>query len=161
MFSHTRLGYADFGRIAPTAVAALQTLSRTASEAGLEKDLIELIKIRASQINGCAFCAQYHLTEARKLGVDGPKLDLVAVWRDAGIFSERECAALAWTEALTEVARAGAPDDVYADVRAHFSESETAFLTVSVATINAWNRIGVGLRFAPTIPRRATADSAA
>jgi AhpD family alkylhydroperoxidase len=141
--SHARIEYAQFGKIAPSAVAALQALSRTASEAGLEKDLIELIKVRASQINGCAFCLQYHLNEARTLGVAAEKLDLAATWHDAGIFSEREQAALAWTETLTRVAVGG-----------HFSETEIAFLTVAVGAINLWNRIGVGFRFTPPIPRR-------
>jgi AhpD family alkylhydroperoxidase len=152
--SHARLDYAAFGKIAPSAVAALQALSKTASEAGLEKELIELIKIRASQINGCAFCLQYHLTEARKAGVAAEKLDLAATWPDAGIFSEREQAALKWTETLTRLAENGAPEEVYAAVRKHFNETETAFLTVAIGTINAWNRIGVGLSFPPTIPKR-------
>jgi AhpD family alkylhydroperoxidase len=151
--SHARLDYAQFGKVAPAVVSALQALSKTASEAGLEKDLIELIKIRASQINGCAFCLQYHLNEARKLGVAPEKLDLAATWPDAGIFSERERAALAWTETLTEVSRHGASDEAYAAVGKQFNENEVAFLTVAIGTINLWNRLGVGFRFSPPIPR--------
>jgi AhpD family alkylhydroperoxidase len=153
--SHVRLDYAAFRKAAPAVADALTALSKTAREAGLEPDLIELLKIRASQINGCAFCLQYHLNEARKLGVAAEKLDLVATWREAGIYSKRDEAALAWTEALTDVSHKGAPDDLYADVVATFGDTQATFLTVAVATINAWNRIGVAFAFAPPIPRAA------
>lgn len=155
MPSHARVDWEDFRQIAPAANAALLALGKSAVDAGLPKDLLELIKVRASQMNGCAFCIQYHLNQARQLGVAPEKLDLVAVWREAGAFSAREQAALAWTEMLTDIARQGAPDAAYATLRAEFSEAEATFLTVAVATINAWNRIAGPLRFAPPIAKRA------
>ena len=125
--------------------------SNVANVSARDKALAELIKIRVSQINGCAFCLQHHLNIARKLGVKPEKIDLVAAWRDAGVFSARECAALAWSECLTNLPTSGAPDDTYAAVRAHFTEAEAVFLTVAIGTINNWNRIGVALRFAPPV----------
>lgn len=139
--------------MAPAAVAALRALGKAVEDSGLDAGMVELMKLRASQMNGCAFCVQHHLNIARSLAVPQVKLDLVATWREAGmVFDARECAALAWTEALTGSLPAGVPDDLYAAVRAEFSETEVAFLTAAVATINAWNRIGVALRFAPPIP---------
>ena len=152
--SHARLEFAPFMKAAPDVVAALRALSKTAVDAGLEKDLIELIKIRASQINGCAFCLQFHLNEARKLGVVGEKLDLVATWHDAGVYSNREQAALAWTETLTRVAEEGAPDEAYAAVGKEFNEKEVMFLTAAIGNINAWNRIAIAFRFSPPIPAK-------
>jgi AhpD family alkylhydroperoxidase len=99
----SRVTYEDFVARAPAVAAALRELSKTAGEAGLDKRLVELIKVRASQINGCAFCVQFHINLARKLGVPVAKLDLVAVWREAGVFDARESAALAWTETLTRL----------------------------------------------------------
>ena len=150
--SHARLEFAPFMKAAPDVVAALRALTKTAIDAGLEKDLIELIKIRASQINGCAFCLQFHLNEARKLGVAAEKLDLLATWHDAGIYSAREQAALAWTETLTKVADIGVTDPAYTAVGKAFNERETMYLTAAIANINAWNRIGVAYRFSPPIP---------
>jgi AhpD family alkylhydroperoxidase len=152
-----RLDYLEFRKAAPAVAESLTTISKTAREAGLEPDLIELIKIRASQINGCAFCLQFHLNEARKLGAAPEKLDLVATWREAGIYSAREQAALAWTEALTDISRKGAPDDLYAEVVAQFGDTQAMFLTVAVAAINTWNRIAVAFAFAPPIPKAAGA----
>ena len=147
----SRMEIEDFTRIAPEARAALTALSKAVSDSGLEKALTELIKIRASQENGCAFCLQFHLNLARKAGVPQTKLDLVAVWRDAGVFSAREMAALEWTEALAHVTPQGVSDEVYERVRQEFGESELVFLTTAVATINAWNRIAMAFRFSPPI----------
>lgn len=144
-----RLDAPDFTRTAPAVYAAMLALGKAVDDAGLEKELTELVKVRASQINGCAYCLQLHLDVARKAGVPQAKLDLVATWREAGAFSARECAALAWTEALTDVARQGAPDELHAQVAAQFPGAQLAFLTTAIATINAWNRIAVALRFAP------------
>lgn len=152
MSSHARLEFAPFMKAAPDVIAALRALTKATVDAGLEKDLVELIKIRASQINGCAFCLQHHLNEARKLGVAAEKLDLVATWHDAGIYSDREQAALAWTETLTRVADNGVSDEAYAAVGKAFSERETMYLTAAIGNINAWNRIGVAYRFSPPIP---------
>jgi AhpD family alkylhydroperoxidase len=155
MSKHTRVDYDEFRKTAPAANAALVAVGKAVDDSGLEKALTELIKVRASQRNGCAFCVQYHLNGARKAGIAPEKLDLVAAWGDAGIFSERERAALAWTEALTEHAAHGASDDAYAAVRKQFTEPEVVFLTVAVGMINSWNRIAGALRFSPPIPRRA------
>jgi len=136
-------------KAAPGAHAGLTALSRSVDESGLEKSLTELIKLRASQINGCAFCASFHLNALRKLGASQEKVDLLPVWRDAGVFSDREMAALAWTETLTNVSSTAASNAAYSALLDQFSESEATFLCVAIATINAWNRLGVALRFAP------------
>jgi AhpD family alkylhydroperoxidase len=153
MQTDTRIEYDEFRRTAPDAAAALSAVSKAVGDSGLDKDLVELIKIRASQINGCTFCVQYHLNLARKAGVSETKLDLVAVWRDAGIFTARELAALAWTETLTSITPAGVSDKAYACVTKEFTALELPFLTAAIASINAWNRIAMAFRFAPPIPQ--------
>jgi AhpD family alkylhydroperoxidase len=144
-----RVSYEDFIKAAPGAYSGLGALSKSVDESGLDKSLTEFVKLRASQINGCAFCVSFHLNMLRKLGAPREKIDLITVWREAGIFSDRETAALAWTEALTDLSPAGAADEAYAALLAHFSPMEAMFLTVAIGTINNWNRLGVALRFAP------------
>lgn len=144
--------YADFTQAAPQVYAGLAALTKAVDAAGLDKALTELVKVRVSQLNGCAFCLQFHLTLARKSGLDGRKLDLLAAWRDAGIYSAREQAALAWAEALTGLGPHAASPEAWAAVRAVFSQEEALYLTVTVAGINAWNRIGVGFGFDPPQP---------
>jgi AhpD family alkylhydroperoxidase len=141
----------EFSKLLPHAYKAIVTLGNAGIDAGIEKEMLELVKLRASQINGCAYCVQYHLTEARALGVDQTKLDLLPVWREAGLFSEREIAALAWTEALTLVVGHGIPDEVDELARRVFSPLELAGLTAAIGAINVWNRIGVGYRLFPEI----------
>ncbi len=153
MGTDPRMEFAEFEKTAPQARAALTALSKAVGDSGLDKALTELIKIRASQVNGCAFCVQFHLNFARKFDVPQTKLDLVAVWRDAGVFTTREMAALAWTEALTHVTPSGVTDEDFADARKEFSESELVFLTAAIAGINAWNRIAMAFRFSPPIPQ--------
>lgn len=153
MAADARIEFAEFEKIAPEARAALTALSKAVGDSGLDKALTELIKIRASQINGCTFCVQFHLNLARKFGVPQTKLDLVAVWRDAGIFNAREMAALAWTEALTHVTPSGVADEDFAAALKEFGESELVFLTSAIASINAWNRIAMAFRFLPPIPQ--------
>jgi len=153
MAADARMEFAEFEKIAPEARAALSALSKAVEDSGLEKGLIELLKIRASQVNGCAFCVQFHLNLARKAGVAQTKLDLVAVWRDAGVFSEREMAALAWTEELTNVTPNGVGNEAYGAAERAFTKSELVFLTVAVASINTWNRIAMAFRFTPPIPQ--------
>jgi AhpD family alkylhydroperoxidase len=136
-----------FQQTAPAVVTALRTLTRAIADSGLEQPLTELVKVRASQLNGCAFCLAFHIDLARKAGVSQPALDLVATWREAEVFSARERAALAWTEALTLMAQQHPTDAVYLALAQHFAESEIAFLTSSIGLINAWNRIAGGLRF--------------
>jgi AhpD family alkylhydroperoxidase len=159
--SHVRIAYDTFQKTAPTARDALLAMGKTADESGVDKAVVELAKLRASQINNCAFCLQIHLTVSRKLGVPQQKLDLVATWHEAGIFSDRECAALAWAESLTRLADRGVPDQAYDAVRRHFSEAEVIFLSVAIGTINAWNRLGAAFRFAPPIQKTVSARAAA
>ena len=153
MTTDARMEFAEFEKTAPQARAALTALSKAVGDSGLDKALTELIKIRASQVNGCAFCVQFHLNLAREFDMPQTKLDLVAVWRDAGVFTAREMAALAWTEALTHVTPFGVSDEDFADARKEFSESELVFLTAAVASINAWNRIAMAFRFSPPVPQ--------
>jgi AhpD family alkylhydroperoxidase len=148
---HPHIDISQYDQTAPAVVAALLALGKAVDDSGLDKALTELVKLRASQINGCAFCVQYHLNESRKLGMPSAKLDLAAAWRDAGVFSAREQAALAWTEALTLMARGSVPDSVYAELQEQFSAPEIAFLTAAIGTINAWNRIAGALHFAPPV----------
>lgn len=152
-----RITYDAFAKLAPVAQQSLLAMGKQADESGIDKQIIELVKLRVSQINNCAFCLQIHLNVSRKLGVPQEKLDLVATWKEAGIFSDRECAALAWAERLARLAGHSVSDEDYAAVRRHFSEEETVFLSVSIATINAWNRLGAAFRFAPPILKRAAA----
>jgi AhpD family alkylhydroperoxidase len=155
--SNVRIAYDTFQKTAPTARDALLALGKTADESGVDKEIVELVKLRVSQINNCAFCLQIHLNVSRKLGVPQEKLDLVATWHEAGIFSDRECAALAWAETLTRLADRSVPDAAYDAVRRHFSEAEVIFLSVAIGAINAWNRLGAAFRFAPPIPKRVAA----
>jgi AhpD family alkylhydroperoxidase len=151
--SNGSLSYEAFQSQAPAVVQALLALSQAIDAAGLDKGLTELVKLRVSQMNGCAFCTQLHLNVARRAGVAAAKLDLVAAWRDAGVFSERERAALAWAERLTRLIDQPIPDEAYGQLREHYSENEAINLTATVANINAWNRIAGSLRFpAPVAP---------
>ena len=147
-----RISWNDFDRAAPAVTVALRALGQAVDDSGLDKSLTELIKLRASQINGCAYCIQYHLNLARRVGVVPAKLDLVAAWREAGIYGARERAALAWAEALTRMAERHICDAVYTELQAQFSETEIAFLTSAIGAINAWNRIAGALQFAPPVP---------
>ncbi len=149
----------NFYQAAPDTVNALMALENQVASSGLEQSLIELVKTRASQINGCAYCINMHTQDARKHGETEQRLYLVNAWREAPVYSERERAALAWTDAVTLISETHAPDDVYQDVRAHFSEAETVNLTMLIATINAWNRLAISFRAMP--PVKAKAVSAA
>jgi len=151
--SHARLTYEAFTKMAPAAHAALTALGKAVDESGIEKELTELVKLRASQLNGCAFCVQFHLNAARRFGIASEKLDLVAAWPDAGVFTPREMAALAWTEALTAMGPESTSDQAYAALLRQFNETEAVFLTVAIGTINQWNRIAVALRFPPPVAR--------
>lgn len=145
--SLTRIDRADYNRLAPAAYAAMLALGKAVADSGLEPGLIELVKIRASQINACAFCTLYHTDIVRRAGVPQRQLDLLPAWRDANAFSPRERAALAWTEALTAMAHETEAE--YAALAPHFTPAEIAFLTTAIANINAWNRIAGALRFTP------------
>ncbi len=156
--SCARREYSDLQALAPDAYEGVLALGGFAAKAGIEKPLLELIKLRASQINGCAFCVQHHILQAERLGVPADKLNLVVVWREAPQFSPRERAALAWTEALT-LLTGGVSDEVYEQARAEFSDKGLTYLTSAIASINVWNRFGVAYRWTP--PSRQTAVNAA
>ena len=158
--SHARQEIGQLKKIAPDVYNAVAALGQLAGKAGLDKQLLELIKIRASQINGCAYCIQYHILQAENLGVPVDKINLVVAWREAPQFSTRERAALAWTEALTLLGR-NVSDEVYAEASAEFSEQELLYLTSAVGVINLWNRYGVAFRWTPPARPKAQAASAA
>ena len=159
--SHVRISYETFQKTAPAAQAALLAMGKSTEESGLDKTIVELAKLRVSQINNCAFCLQIHLNVSRRLGLPQEKLDLVATWPEAGIFSDKERAALAWAETLTRLDGRSVPDEAYESVRRHFGEDEAVALSVAVANINAWNRLGAAFRFAPPIPKKVAATKAA
>jgi AhpD family alkylhydroperoxidase len=137
--------------VAPELMQGMSDLEARVRGSGLEPALIELVKLRASQINGCAFCIDMHATDARRHGERHARLDLLPAWREAPVYTEREQAALAWTESLTLVAQSHAPDADYQRVCHHFSEHERVALTLLVCTINAWNRIAIGFRRPPAL----------
>jgi AhpD family alkylhydroperoxidase len=142
----------DYTAATPGGVQALYGLERYVRGCGLEHGLLHLVKIRASQLNGCAFCIDMHSREARDSGEDQRRLDLLPAWRESPFYTDRERAALAWTEAVTFVADGHVPDDVYEEVRRHFGEKELVDLTLAVATINAWNRMAISFRAVPGTP---------
>jgi AhpD family alkylhydroperoxidase len=147
--SHTaRLEWQGFKELAPAADAALLSLSQAAANQGLDKRMLELVKLRISQINGCSFCVGWHVNAASRMGIAAEKLHMLAAWRDAQAFDERERAALDWAEALTLIA-GGVSNERYAHARSVFSATELALLTSAVLAINAWNRLGVAYRFTP------------
>jgi AhpD family alkylhydroperoxidase len=131
------------------AMRAMFGLSGYQARCDLEPSLLELVKLRASQINGCAYCLDMHTKDARARGESEQRIYLLDAWRESPFYSERERAALAWTEAVTLVAETRVPDAVYEEVREHFSDDELLALTMAVATINAWNRLNVALRTVP------------
>jgi AhpD family alkylhydroperoxidase len=134
------------GTAAPGAYAAMRGLQRYVDESGLETSLMELVKMRASQINGCAYCLHMHSRDARALGESEERLYLLDAWRESPLYTERERAALAWTETLTRIADTHAPDADYEAARAQFSERELIDLTMAIVAINGWNRIAIGFR---------------
>lgn len=136
----------DYTEVFPGALTAMRGLEQAVHDSGLDPGLLELVKIRASQINGCARCLEMHTKDARALGEDQDRVDLVAAWREAGCFTGRERAALAWCEALTLLAESGAPDDAYDAVARHFEPKEVVALTLAIVAINGWNRLNVGFR---------------
>jgi AhpD family alkylhydroperoxidase len=136
-------------RTAPDAINALITLERYVEASGLEKALLNLIKTRASQVNSCAFCIDMHTHDARLRGETEERLYQLDAWRESPLYSARERAALAWTEAVTLVATTHVPDAVYDEAHKQFSEDELVKLTVAIAAINAWNRMGISFRAVP------------
>lgn len=141
----------NLNRVAPQGYEAMLALQAYVNQCGLEQPLMELVKIRASQLNGCAFCIDMHTRDALKHGISQQRMHLLNAWREAPLYSERERAALAWTEALTFIAEGHAADEVYQQVRPHFSDKELADLSFAIATINAWNRLAIAMRTPPRI----------
>jgi len=139
----------DYGAAAPGAMKAMKGLQAYINTTDLEPALLELVKLRASQINGCAYCVALHSHDARALGESEQRLYTLSVWRETPFYRERERAALEWTEALTLLAETHVPDAVYEAVRPHFSDKELADLTLAVVLINGWNRFGVSFRDTP------------
>jgi len=146
-----RIDYKTFQSIIPEMGTGVAAVSHALRKSGIEPELFEMLKVRVSQLNGCAFCIQYHLNDARKLNVPAAKLDLLAAWREAGIYTEREMAALEWAEHVTLLAAHHIDDQNYARLTTHFSEREIVFLTTAIGQINFWNRVAAPLRFAPPI----------
>jgi len=136
----------NFYKAGPDAIKAMRGLDTHIAQSGLEKPLIHLVKLRASQINGCAFCVDKHTADARKEGESERRLATAIVWREAPLFSDRERAALEWTETLTRVEQTHVPDEVWERVKPHFTPEELVDLTLLVATINSWNRFAIGFR---------------
>jgi AhpD family alkylhydroperoxidase len=139
----------DYTKVAPGALRAIYGLEKYLAESGIEATLRELVKLRASQINGCAYCIDMHTKDARAAGETEQRLYGLVAWREAPYYSERERAALAWTEALTLIADNHVPDELYEQTRREFSEQELVDLTLAVVTINAWNRIAISFRAEP------------
>jgi AhpD family alkylhydroperoxidase len=133
----------------PKAYQAMAALESFVASCGLEKPLLLLVKMRASQINGCAYCLDMHSKDARALGESEQRLYLLNAWREAPFYTERERAALQWTEAVTLVAEDHVPDEVYERVAKQFSEQELGNLTLAIATINSWNRLCISFRVEP------------
>ncbi|HEY2471934.1 MAG TPA: carboxymuconolactone decarboxylase family protein [Terracidiphilus sp.] len=147
-----RIDYKDFQAIIPEVSTGMAAVSHALRKSGVEPELFEMIKVRISQLNGCAFCIQYHLNDARKLNIPPAKLDLLAAWREAGIYSERETAAFEWAERVTLLAAHHITDEDFARVSAHFSQREVVFITTAIGQINFWNRVAAPFRFTPPIP---------
>jgi len=147
----------EYSKIAPAALGAVSGLEQYVRSSGLEPGLVELVKLRASYLNGCAYCVDMHTRDARAAGESEQRLYAVPVWRETPFFTPRERAALAWTESVTELGLTGVPDAAFHEARAEFSESELVDLTLAVIAINAWNRLAVSFRAEPGtyLPRAA------
>ena len=136
-------------KVSPAAFHAMLALEGYVRKSGLELPLLELVRMRASQINGCAYCLDMHSKDARAAGESEQRLYALNAWRETPFFTDRERAALAWTEALTLIRKTHAPDDVYEEMRKHFDAEEQVLLTAAIVAINSWNRIAIGFRAVP------------
>ena len=139
----------NYVQVAPDAFKAMRGLEEYVASSGLEKPLYELVKTRASQINGCAFCLDMHTKDARKAGETEQRLYALSAWRETPFYTERERAALEWTEALTLISDTDVPDALYENVRKQFSESEIVALSMAIIAINGWNRLAISFRTVP------------
>ncbi len=136
----------DFTRVSPQSLKPLFALGAQIEASGLEHSLLELVKMRASQINGCAYCIDMHTKDARAAGETEQRLYLLDAWREAPLYTERERAALAWTEAVTLVADGHVPDDAYEEASNNFTEDELVSLTLAIIAVNSWNRMNIAFR---------------
>jgi AhpD family alkylhydroperoxidase len=139
----------DYGKAAPGAVQAMYKLQKYVDESGLEHSLLELVKTRVSQINGCAYCIDMHTKDARALGESEQRLYALSAWRETPFYTDRERAALRWAEAITLISKSHASDEEFEAARAQFSEEELVKLTMAVITINGWNRLAIAFRETP------------
>jgi AhpD family alkylhydroperoxidase len=139
----------DYGKASPEATRALYALEMFVKGSGLDHSLLELIKLRASQINGCAFCVDMHWKDARAAGESEERLYMLSAWEEATVYSDKERAALALTEAVTLVSQTHVPDAVFEEAKKHFSDKELTNLIVAISTINAWNRLSITFRAEP------------
>ena len=153
--SSVRKGWRDLDELAPGMTDAIAAISDVVKASGLDKELTELVKIRASQINGCAYCLQLHINKARDLNMAPERIDLIPVWPEVDVYSEREKAALLWTELVNDVAHGGVSDESYEGIHEYFSEAEVAILTAVIIEINAYNKLGAIYRMKPPIRSRA------
>lgn len=147
-----RISQDRFKQIVPEVYGAIDAFDDVAGRSVLEDSLLELAKLRASQLNGCAFCCQYHTRILLESGISADKISLVPAWAETEAFSPREQAAIGWAEELTLLAGTHASDSAFARVQPHFTELELAHLTAAIAAINVWNRLAVALRFDPPYP---------
>ncbi|HTW60017.1 MAG TPA: carboxymuconolactone decarboxylase family protein [Terriglobales bacterium] len=139
----------DYAKVAPGAYRAMAGFEHYLRESGLEESLLHLVKLRASQINGCAYCLDMHWKDLKSIGEQDQRLYELNAWEETPFYSDRERAALAWTEAVTRVADSHVPDELYERVRRQFNEKELADLTLAIAAINAWNRLAISARTVP------------
>lgn len=146
----------EYAKEAPEGYRAMRGLEDYVRQCGLEPSLLELVKLRASQINGCAFCIDMHTKDARAAGENEQRLYALVAWRETPFFTERERAALAWTEAVTLVHAGHVPDEVYRLAHSHFSDKELVDVTLAIVAINGWNRLAIGFRTPPGTYRPAT-----
>ena len=151
----------DISRVGHGAYRAMFALEQHVRQSGLEQSLIHLVKLRASYINHCAYCVDMHTKYARAEGETEQRIYAVPVWRETPFFTPRERAALAWTEAVTDLGRSGVPDEVYDEARRHFDEAQLVNLTMAIVTINGWNRLAVSFRTEPGSYQRAPEKAAA
>ena len=139
----------DVHKYVPGARPAMHGLEKLVRESGLETPLLELVRMRTSQMNGCAYCLDMHSKDARAAGETEQRLHTLSAWRETAFFTDRERSALEWTESVTDVAHSHVPDAIYERVRKHFTEAELVNLTIAIVAINGWNRIAISFRMGP------------
>ncbi len=147
----------NFFKASPESYKAVVALEEFVQNSGLERRFIHLIKLRASIINGCAFCVDMHVKESRHDGLSEQWINMMSVWKESPVYDDRERALLGWVDAVTDIARTGAPDEAYEALKAQFSEEEMTKVTVAIGTINIWNRLAVGFRSQHPIDKPAKA----